>query len=150
MAKHKDRVYSEELYQKVAARLANTAVPPPFPHLVQQDIQRQAELKKMKKFRFQLLHQWITERFEPCQVADIGGGKGLLSWLLKQDGWQATVIDPTYQTLPHKFKDIRLNKQVKLSEHARVNFILNLTRAILASSLICLLGCTPMGVIWRL
>lgn len=122
MAKHKDRVYSQELYQKVTARMIHTAVSP-FPQFANLDSKRLAELTKMKKFRFQLLHRWLTERFEPCRVADIGGGKGLLAWLLQQDGWQATVIDPTYQTLPAKYKDIRRNKQVKLSTADKVPFI---------------------------
>lgn len=121
MAKHKDRVYSEELYQKVVSRLA--PAPLPFPHLKAQDAARMRELKKMKKFRFQLLHRWLTARFAPCRVADIGGGKGLLAWLLQQDGWEATVIDPTVQSLPAKYKDIRRNKQIKLVNGERVPFI---------------------------
>ncbi|MEM7333664.1 MAG: hypothetical protein AAF490_16370 [Chloroflexota bacterium] len=123
MAKHKDRVYSEALYQKVKDRLNNTAVSPPFPHLFTQEQKRLKELKKMKKFRFQLLHRWMVERFAPCKVADIGGGKGLLSWLLQQDGYQTTVIDPTYQTLPFKYKDIQQNKQIKLKPSDKVRFI---------------------------
>lgn len=123
MAKHKDRVYSQEVYQKTAAILAKTAVSSPFPHLAEKDQKRLAELKKMKKFRFQLLHRWLVERFEPCRVADIGGGKGLLAWLLQQDGWEATVIDPVFQTLPNKYKDIRLNRQIKPRPEDRVPFI---------------------------
>lgn len=96
----------------------------PFSHLAKLDQNRLNELKKMKKFRFQLLHRWLVQRFEPCRVADIGGGKGLLAWLLQQDGWQASVIDPTYQTLPKKYKDIRQNKQIKLTESDCVPFLL--------------------------
>jgi len=67
------------------------------------------ELRKMKKFRFQLLHEWIVYNFSPCKIADIGGGKGLLTFLLNQNGFQSIVIDPYDQALPKKFKD--LNKQ---------------------------------------
>jgi hypothetical protein len=68
----------------------------------------------MKKFRFQLLHQWLVEHFEPCPVADVGGGKGLLTYLLQESGWEAAVIDPVDQPLPDKYKDISLNKRIKI------------------------------------
>lgn len=74
----------------------------------------QQELPKMKKFRFQLLHRWMSTHIEPCRVADVGGGKGLLSYLLKQSGWQATVIDPVNQALPSKYKELSNNKQTAI------------------------------------
>lgn len=74
----------------------------------------------MKKFRFQLLHQWLVTRLEPCRVADVGGGKGLLTYLLRQSGWDATVIDPVEQPLPAKFKDLRTNRQVHIAAAERV------------------------------
>lgn len=74
------------------------------------------ELTKMKKFRFQLLHQWMTAHIEPCRMADIGGGKGLLAYLLTQSGWQGTVIDPLHQGLPTKYKDMETNRQVRIPE----------------------------------
>ncbi len=73
------------------------------------------ELTKMKKFRFQLLHDWIISHIQPGQVADVGGGKGLLAYLLQQSGWEATVIDPIKQPLPSKYKDLRLNRRVKIA-----------------------------------
>ena len=60
----------------------------------------------MKKFRFQLLHEWIVQHFIPCRVADIGGGKGLLTYLLNQSGFHSTVIDPYPQPLPTQYKDL--------------------------------------------
>lgn len=78
------------------------------------------ELPKMKKFRFQLLHQWMVAHVQPCQVADVGGGKGLLSYLLQQSGWRATVIDPFDQALPNKYKDLATNKQTTIADSARV------------------------------
>lgn len=78
------------------------------------------ELPKMKKFRFQLLHQWMLTHLQPCQVADVGGGKGLLSYLLQQSGWEATVIDPVEQGLPSKYKDLATNKQTAIASTARV------------------------------
>ncbi|MCA9897478.1 MAG: hypothetical protein H6654_11430 [Ardenticatenaceae bacterium] len=72
------------------------------------------ELTKMKKFRFQLLHEWIVSHLPQGRVADVGGGKGLLAYLLQQSGWQATVIDPVAQTLPDKYKDLTLNRRVKI------------------------------------
>ncbi len=76
------------------------------------NLNESGELTKMKKFRFQLLHRWLIKHIAPARVADIGGGKGLLAYLLKQDGWQATVIDPVRQALPTKYKDLGQNKQI--------------------------------------
>ena len=81
---------------------------------------RVGENPRMKKFRFQLLHQWLVSHFEPCRMADVGGGKGLLAWMLQNSGWQTTVIDPTYQALPEKYKDIALNRRVLIPEDASV------------------------------
>jgi len=64
------------------------------------------ELRKLKRFRFQLLHRWLVEHVESCKVADIGGGKGLLAYLLVRDGWDAIVIDPHEQPLPKVFKGL--------------------------------------------
>ena len=68
------------------------------------------ELRKMKKFRFQLLHKWILNHFKPCKVADIGGGKGLLTYLLNEKGFKSIVIDPKSQPLPGKYKDLNGKK----------------------------------------
>jgi hypothetical protein len=73
-----------------------------------------SRLLRMKKFRFQLLHQWLVSNFEPCRAADIGGGKGLLAYLLQKDGWEAVVIDPVDQALPEKYKDLRTGSRVKI------------------------------------
>ncbi len=73
-----------------------------------------SRLPRLKRFRFQLLHQWLIHNFTPCRAADIGGGKGLLSYLLIQSGWQAVVIDPAPQPLPDKYKDIMTGTRVKI------------------------------------
>lgn len=75
---------------------------------------------RMKKFRAQLFHQWLVTMMEPCRAADIGGGKGLISYLLNQSGWQVTVIDPFDQPLPDKYKDIRTDQRVKILPEASV------------------------------
>jgi len=77
-------------------------------------------LRKMKKFRFQLLHQWMLDQLQPGRVADVGGGKGLLTYLLRQSGWPATLIDPIPQALPGKFKDLSSNRQIHLPATATV------------------------------
>jgi hypothetical protein len=77
-------------------------------------------LPKMKKFRFQLLAQWIASNFPPCEVADVGGGKGLLAHLLDRAGFKATVIDPEVQPLPSKYRDLVTGKRVRLDENTRV------------------------------
>jgi hypothetical protein len=79
-----------------------------------------SKVLRMKKFRAQLLHHWLVNTFEPCRVADIGGGKGLLSYLLIQSGWQATVIDPFDQLLPDKYKDIATDHRVKIDAKQRI------------------------------
>ena len=73
-----------------------------------------AKSLRMKKFRTQLFYQWLVSVFEPCRVADVGGGKGLLSFLLANDGWQTAVIDPFDQTLPDKYKDLSSGQRVKI------------------------------------
>ena len=75
---------------------------------------------RMKKFRFQLLHRWLTHNFAPCKAADIGGGKGLLAYLLSTNGWNATVIDPMAQGLPTKYKDLSTDTRVKIDPAATV------------------------------
>jgi len=72
---------------------------------------KEKKLRKMRKFRFQLLHKFIIKNFKPCKVADVGGGKGLLAYLLKKDGFDAFVIDPFNQELPKKYKDLEGNKE---------------------------------------
>ena len=78
------------------------------------------QLPKMKKFRFQLLAAWIAERFPPCAVADVGGGKGLLSHLLNQAGFQAEVVDPVDRPLPSRFRDLGSGRRVRLTAEDRV------------------------------
>lgn len=86
-------------------------------------LQESSELTKMKKFRFQLLHEWIVAHLAPGRVADVGGGKGLLAYLLQQSGWDATVIDPVNQALPTKYKDFKLNRRVKIAASETVPHI---------------------------
>ncbi len=108
MAKHKDREFGRELFARLE-QLAGTA------NLAGGEVLTESqELRKMKKFRFQLLHRWLVAHFAPCRVADIAGGKGLLTYLLQKSGWQATVIDPHYQPLSEKYKDIATGQRVKL------------------------------------
>ena len=78
---------------------------------------------RMKKFRFQLLHEWLVGTFAACRAADIGGGKGLLGYLLAQSGWEVTVIDPYRQALPDKYKDIRSEARVKIPATAQVAYL---------------------------
>lgn len=88
-----------------------------------QVVQDSSRTLRMKKFRFQLLHRWLVENFAPCRAGDVGGGKGLLSYLLNEDGWQASVIDPIDQSLVDKYKDITTERRVKISPQSRVSHI---------------------------
>ncbi|MCA9929126.1 MAG: hypothetical protein KC419_11630 [Anaerolineales bacterium] len=128
MTRHKDREYSQELFeslQMMAARSPRNEhfAGPTFTHLDAIAAEQERELRKMKKFRFQLLHRWLTERFAPCRVADISGGKGLLAYLLQKSGWEATVIDPVYQPLIDKYKDISTGKRIKIAAEETVSHI---------------------------
>jgi hypothetical protein len=78
------------------------------------------DLPKLKRFRSQLLAAWIAERFPPCAVADVGGGKGLLSWLLIEAGFRAEVVDPVDQPLPATYRDLRSGRRVRLGPDAAV------------------------------
>ena len=86
-------------------------------------LSRPSELPMMKKFRFQLLHRWLLANIAPCRMADVGGGKGLLSYLLQQSAWETAVIDPVDQALPTKYKDLRTNKQTAISPQEKVTRI---------------------------
>ncbi len=81
---------------------------------------RQRKVRKMKKFRSQIISHWLVNTYAPCKVADIGGGKGLLSYLLNQSGYQSTVIDPLFQTLPDKYTDLN-KKKILISSDMSVN-----------------------------
>lgn len=74
------------------------------------------ELRKMKKFRFQLLDEWLAANHLPCRVADIGGGKGILALLLIKRGWDVTIIDPGEIGKAPRYRDPESNQQVKLSK----------------------------------
>ena len=128
MSKKHDQEYGAALFeslQQIAA--GNRQYPPtppvPVPHPLSLYPPRPRELRKMKKFRFQLLHRWLVERFEPCRAADIGGGKGLLAYLLQESGWETAVIDPTPQSLPDKFKNITTGQRIRTPANARVRHI---------------------------
>ncbi|MCB8966119.1 MAG: hypothetical protein R3E31_15630 [Chloroflexota bacterium] len=131
MTRHKDREYTQALYDSVKQITVGewlpwervTAVNHSLALILETGSQRERELRKMKKFRFQLLHRWLVEQLEPCRVADIGGGKGLLAYLLQQSGWQATVIDPVPQPLPDKYKDILSDERVRVPPTAVVPHI---------------------------
>ena len=78
------------------------------------------DLPKMKKFRFQLLAGWVADTFPPCTVADVGGGKGLLTWLLNQAGFSAEVVDPVDLPLPPTYRDLASGRRVRLGDGVRV------------------------------
>ncbi|MBI5358251.1 hypothetical protein HZB69_01315 [Candidatus Amesbacteria bacterium] len=63
--------------------------------------------RRSRRFRFQLLHEWLVSHYPPQKAVDVGGGKGLLAYLLIQSGWDVTVIDPVSQILPRTFKNLQ-------------------------------------------
>ena len=128
MSKKHDQEYGQELFarlQQIAqgSRQYPATPPAPDPHPLALYPPPPRELRKMKKFRFQLLHRWLMARFEPCRAADIGGGKGLLAYLLQESGWETAVIDPTPQSLPDKFKNITTGQRILTPTDAHVRHI---------------------------
>ena len=127
MSKRKDRRETEQLYASVVeiAMDEDAAIPDEVLR-ASKDLAQvlvpgdKRELPRMKKFRFQLLHEWIVQHIQPCRAADIGGGKGLLAYLLNRSGWQTTVIDPVHQALPVKYKDLVTDKQIRIDPSAAV------------------------------
>lgn len=78
--------------------------------------------RRPKKFRFQFVAHWLISRYKPCKVADVGGGKGLLSYLLNEAGWESVVIDPFWQELPSKYRSAD-KKRVKIQDRNSVKRI---------------------------
>lgn len=74
------------------------------------------------KFRFQLLQMWLTQKYKPAKVLDVGGGKGLLSFLLNKNGWEATVVDPAVTDYLTKYKDIETGKRAVLNDNEIESF----------------------------
>ncbi len=74
------------------------------------------------KFRFQLLQMWLIERYKPVKVLDVGGGKGLLAYLLSKNGWRVAVVDPAVSDYLTKYKDIETGKRVLLSDEEVESF----------------------------
>ena len=131
--------------------------PPPTPEelglepVVPAGVRRSgAALAKMKKFRFELLAGWIAASFPACRVADVGGGKGLLSYLLDRQGFECTVIDPVPQPLPAKYRDPVTGRQVKVPAGARVRHIAEPYAAELAADFDLLVALHAHGVNHRI
>jgi hypothetical protein len=115
MSKRKSKEQKQAMYDEVLAMRKAIA-----PEEDDEDDGKGHASDKMKKFRFQLLHEWLVTETRPARTADIGGGKGLLAYLLRSSGWDATVIDPVYQELPNKYKDIRSKKRVIIPTESKV------------------------------
>lgn len=75
------------------------------------------------QFRFQLIANWLAETYSPRKAADVGGGKGLLAYLLNDKEWNVTVIDPINQSLPPKYKDLEQDKRILISDRESVSRI---------------------------
>lgn len=101
-----------------------------------------------KKFRFQLLQIWLSARYKPVKILDVGGGKGLLSFLLNKNGWQTTIVDPVDENVYlTKYKDILTGKRVLLSQQdvAGIPRIKGLFKAEMAKNYDLLIGLHAHG-----
>ncbi|MDP1743282.1 MAG: class I SAM-dependent methyltransferase [Candidatus Amesbacteria bacterium] len=80
--------------------------------------------RKSHRYRFQLLHEWLVSHYAPQKAADVGGGKGLLAYLLIQSGWDVTVIDPAPQILPRTFKNLqKVRTTLNIDKRGQINRI---------------------------
>lgn len=80
--------------------------------------------RKSHRYRFQLLHEWMVGNYPPQKACDVGGGKGLLAYLLNQSGWKVTVIDPVVQILPRTFKSLQKERTtLSLDKRSQINRI---------------------------
>ncbi len=112
LSKRKDRKHVAALYDRVSRLAEGGEGPSP-----------EAPVRlRPKRFRAQLLHAWMVANLPPGRVADVGGGKGLLSYLLQESGWSATVIDPHAQPLPEKYPDLATGRTVPISPTAAVPY----------------------------
>jgi hypothetical protein len=68
------------------------------------------------KFRFQLLARWLIDNYQPGKAADVGGSKGLLAYILNQNGWNCEVIDPFLPDPITKYKNIESGKRILVSK----------------------------------
>lgn len=59
------------------------------------------------KSRFKVFADFIARNYKPCKVADVAGGKGILSWELQKRGFEPTIIDPRVRFNIQRFKAIR-------------------------------------------
>lgn len=82
------------------------------------------------QFRFQLIAKWLVESYSPRRALDVGGGKGLLTYLLNRSGWEVKVVDPVNQKLNWKFKDLVSGKRVKIENETIPRITQGFTKAL--------------------
>jgi len=75
------------------------------------------------QFRFQVISSWLAENYSPRIALDVGGGKGLLAYLLNRRGWDVTVVDPVNQPLPPKYKDIISGQRILITNRDQIHRI---------------------------
>ncbi len=97
------------------------------------------------QFRFQVISAWLADNYSPRKALDVGGGKGLLSYLLNLRGWDATVVDPVDQQLPPKYKDIKLDQRVLIPNSEKVRRITAPFEEVMARDFDLLIGLHAHG-----
>ena len=84
--------------------------------------------------RFLILADFIHRNFKPCNVADVAGGNGFLSYYLNIFGFNSSVIDPRKSSLPREFR----NK-------VKINYSNNKFTSQIASNFDLVIGLHPDG-----
>ena len=97
------------------------------------------------QFRFQVIASWLADNYTPRKALDVGGGKGLLAYLLNLRGWEVAVVDTVDQPLPPKYKDLTTNKRILLSDRTQVKRLTTPFREDLAQETDLLIGLHAHG-----
>jgi len=104
------------------------------------------KVRKPKKFRWLYLATWLGETYEPCKIADIGGGKGMLSYILSQKyGWDCTVIEPEKQDLLEKYTDLEKQK-IEIEKDEKIKYVAKPFSKEMAENYDLLIGLHAHGV----
>jgi len=80
------------------------------------------ESHKIDGKEYILLANWIEKSFDKQSVADIGGGNGLLTYLLILKGFDSAVFDPVFEPLPGYYKN-QFNQKIIIRDGAMVPYI---------------------------
>ena len=80
------------------------------------------ERRLVNKYRSQLFVKWLEDTYplnSKSRILDIAGGKGLITYILNDDGYHSVVMDPMNQELPRVYRDLN-KKRYRIPEDEKV------------------------------